>query len=141
MQVVLHIPRCFWLLVYLANPQARTGLPTKTEILFQHCRRSGPGPLPSLHAWAPTRWLNLFTDFDGTDLMRPGGTWRWSAGLSLLSEDRGVAAEPGPRDLCGGDAGESACRAGCCCLQHRLRSVLRTGACFVQRDHHVTSTA
>lgn len=45
MQVVLHIPRWFWLLVFLANPQARTGLPTKIGILLQHCRQSQARPL------------------------------------------------------------------------------------------------
>lgn len=45
MQVVLRIPWQVWFLVFLANAQARTGLPTKTGILLQHCRQSQARPL------------------------------------------------------------------------------------------------
>lgn len=45
MQVVLHLPWWFWLLVFLANPQVRTGWPTKIGILLQCCRQSQARPL------------------------------------------------------------------------------------------------
>lgn len=144
MQVVLHIPWWFWLLVFLANPQARTGLPFKIGILLQHCRQSQARPLSITSRLVPNPLAVTFP------LISVGQTYACQRNVCTLAVASGVApsvggwwhvAEPSPRALCSGDAGESGCQAGCYHLQHRLWFVHRTGAHFVHSDHHVTSTA
>jgi len=139
-QVVLHIPRWFWFLVFLANPQARTGLPTKIGVLLQRFKQSQtrrlsiascllPDPLALtfpliLVGQTCASWRNIHTRAVVSGAVPDVGGW-WHA----------HAAEPGPWALCCSDAGESSCRAGCCCLQHQLWFALH------RSKHHVTSMA
>lgn len=124
MQMVLHIPWWVWLLVFLANPQARTGLPTRRGILLQHCRQSQARPLSITSRLVPNPLALTFP------LISLGQSYASQRNVCTLAVVGRVApsvggwwhaAEPGPRALCGGDAGESGCRAGCYCLRHRLR--------------------
>lgn len=102
----------FCLLVFLANPQARTSLPTKAGILLQRCRQSQARPLSITSCLFPKAFSsNLSTCQDRPTC--PAGCLH--PGLSIRGRRR--AAEPGPQALHGGDAGENSCWVGCHCLQ------------------------
>lgn len=63
--MLLHLSFLFSLLVFLANPQARTSLPTKAGILLRRCRQSQARPLSITSRSSPALRLQPFHSFPG----------------------------------------------------------------------------
>lgn len=93
LQVVVHILWWFQLLVFLANPQARTGLPATMGNLLQCCSQSQARP-PSIasHLFPNPLALTcpLISVGQTCESSRNVCPWPWSAGLPPMSEDGGI---------------------------------------------------
>lgn len=112
----------FCLLVFLANPQARTSLPTKAGILLQHCRQSQARPLSITSRLFPSLRLQPFHLSGQTYVSRwVSAPWPQRQGPAACCRARSSGFA---RWWCWWES----CWAGCHCLQ------MLAGGCSLHRS-------